>query len=760
MKKKLLFIIIVSLNSYVGYAQYTFSGTITNAKKETLPGVQIILSIKDSLSAATMTDENGKFVFSKLHKGEYKMQVAYPGYITLEQSFHLIQNQKSSLTLMHDLNVNMEAIEVVANRNDRVKRTAAGQIFYLSEKAKNSGDPYRALKEVPRLTSNEALQKITMEDGTSPLILINGNRINSGVAPIDPKEIEFVEIMDVVSARYLRTGTKHIINIKLKEKTAPYSFFQLMTRHDVPLREGTGAVYFEIGNPHFSLYGRAAGGYLHNDKSEVNGWQRDKGYYKQNTGANEKNNHNQLGELLFKWRMGTKDYMIAQIYGKQQLNKANSWGNGIYTTDENQEYDFTTATRDDSYILTGSLYHKHRFTPRSVLETTLSYNQNGNKDKNERNENYIENSYQSFYKYRNKRNSGNLNLDYSLDFKNGNSLNIGNETNYTNDRIHEITQEYPIFHHREWSEYLYSAFSGKIKRLSYMVSIGAEGIWLKAGNASNQYFKPRAALGGSYAFNDNHSIELNYTLTNQPPEIGQLNPYNTSTDSLELIKGNPDLFPIQNHRMEASYTFNKAGWYLSPSISYNIYTDMIEPYGYTDSGIYIQSYRNTGSFKTLSAGGTLSYRINKIGNISVYAAHNVDYFSGAEARKSFSYGGNAMFTHKKWTLNIDVSHRNYLFTAISRTRQKTPEYSLFQIIYNFTKDFYISTAMQYFIGTSATEVSTHSGTYQSFVSKRMTSQSTRPWILLRYTFRKNTKQKIGIGNVVKSKEQGISLQKE
>ncbi len=759
MKTKLLFIITILLKSYTGYAQYTFSGTITNAKKEVLPGVQIILSIQDSLSAATMTDENGTFVFSKLHKGEYTIQAAFPGYITLEQPLNLSHNQNSSLTLIHDMNVNLEAVEVVANRNDRVKRTATGQIFYLSEKAKNSGDPYRALKEIPRLTSNEALQKITMEDGTSPLILINGNRINSGVAPIDPKEIESVEVMDVVSARYLRTGTKHIINIKLKEKTAPYSFFQLMTRHDVPLREGMGAIYFEVGNPRFSLYGRAAGGYLHNDKSEVNGWQKDEGYYKQNTATNKKNNNDQLGELLFKWRMGTKDYMIAQIYGRQQLDKANSWGNGIYTTDENQDYDFNTATRDNSYILTGSLYHKHSFTPRSILETTFSYNQNGNQDSSERNENYMESSYQSFYKYRNKRNSGSLNLDYSLDFRNGNSLNIGNETNYTNDRIHEITQEYPIFHHREWGEYLYSAFSGKIRKVSYMISIGAEGIWLKAGNASNQYFKPRAALSGSYAFNDHHSIELNYTLTNQAPEIGQLNPYNTSTDSLEVIKGKPDLLPIQNHRIDASYTFNKAGWYLTPSISYNIYTDMIEASGYTDNGIYIQSYQNTGRFKTLSAGGTLSYRINKIGSISVYAAHNVDYFSGAEAKKSFSYGGNTMFSHKKWTLNVDVSHRNYLFTAISRTKQKTPDYSLLQIIYNFTKDFYISAAIQYFIGTSQMEVSTHSSTYRSFVSRRMTDQSMRPWILLRYTFRKNSKQKIDIGNVVKSKEQGISLQK-
>lgn len=53
---------------------------------------------------------------------------------------------------------------------------------------------------------------------------------------------------------------------------------------------------------------------------------------------------------------------------------------------------------------------------------------------------------------------------------------------------------------------------------------------------------------------------------------------------------------------------------------------MIESSGHTDNGIYIQSYQNVGKFKTLSVGGTLSYRINKIGSISVYAAHSVDSF--------------------------------------------------------------------------------------------------------------------------------------
>ena len=74
-----------------------------------------------------------------------------------------------------------------------------------------------------------------LEDGAQPLILINGNRYNSGIATLDPREIESVEIIDVVKARYLKDGYQKILNIKLKKKTQPFIFLEGATRHDETL---------------------------------------------------------------------------------------------------------------------------------------------------------------------------------------------------------------------------------------------------------------------------------------------------------------------------------------------------------------------------------------------------------------------------------------------------------------------------------------------------------------------------------------------
>ena len=61
-------------------------------------------------------------------------------------------------------------------------------------------------------------------------------------------------------------------------------------------------------------------------------------------------------------------------------------------------------------------------------------------------------------------------------------------------------------------EYLYADYSQSIKRFSYMLSAGLEGIWLKAGEASNHYFKPRISLSGNYDFSDHLSTRLDTRL--------------------------------------------------------------------------------------------------------------------------------------------------------------------------------------------------------------------------------------------------------
>lgn len=738
-------------------AQYRFSGVIANEKDKRLEAVQVLLTAGDSLVAMTLTDAKGEFRIEALKNGEYEVHIHELGYSSIDEKLYIRKRDiKMDFTLLPEMTGELSEVQVTANRSEHVERTATGQIFYLSEEAKNSGNPYRALKEIPKLEVNEANQKISMANGSSVLILINGNKVNSGVNPIDPKEIESVEVVDVVSARYLKDGVRNILNIKLKKKASPYRFFEVMNRHDFRIRRGVGAVYFEVGNPQYSLYGRTAGEYIYNDDAETRSFQQNTGYQKAMNGIARNNQREQLAELQFRWLPTDKDYFVAHVYEQGKLQKDKTWGDGFLEKDTKENLDYASRSRDKSYIFTGTLFHKHSFTPDNTLETTFAYNKNQNKNRSTRQEIYPDWLYDNYYEYKNDRSSYNLAVDYSYIWNEVNSLNVGSETNFVNDRIHQISDHYPVFRHREWTEYLYAGFSSKVGNFYYMLSAGIEGLWLKAGEADNHYFKPRASVSGTYQFNDSHSLQFSYTLTNTPPSVHSLNPYNTSTDSLVITRGNPHLLPTQNHLWQTYYTFNKGGLYITPSIGYAIDTDVIDPYGYTENGIYISSYRNSSTYKEILAGCNMSYRWK---NFRAYGGvyEQVYYFDGLDAKKSFIGNFGARFTYKKFTFNTDCYYVSRAYTPVSTTRTYAPTYSLLQFTYNFTPLFYISVALENGMGMMRQAVTTESSGYRSYNFRRMKDQSFCPWVLIRYTFRKNVGRKIKENKLMESKEQGISL---
>lgn len=123
---------------------------------------------------------------------------------------------------MEEEAMELDEVAIIADRSQVVTRTANGQRFYLSEEAKKKRNPFQALQEVPALISDANTSSIKMANGSSPLILINGNVLNSGINPISPSDIESVEVINSVSARYLQEGVTSIVNIKLKQNVKPY----------------------------------------------------------------------------------------------------------------------------------------------------------------------------------------------------------------------------------------------------------------------------------------------------------------------------------------------------------------------------------------------------------------------------------------------------------------------------------------------------------------------------------------------------------
>ena len=97
---------------------------------------------------------------------------------------------------------------------------------------------------------------------------------------------------------------------------------------------------------------------------------------------------------------------------------------------------------------------------------------------------------------------------------------------------------------------------------------------------------------------------------------------------------------------------------------------------------------------------------------------------------------------------------------ISTTRYYRPTMVCAQVNYNFTPDFYIAFCLQDATGRLRSRTETANGSYNSVTHDRFMDRCLRPWVLVRYTFRKNPHRKIKLGNYfINNEEKGINIKK-
>ena len=739
------------------YAQYTFDGLLTS-KLENSPiefGCISLLKGGKVIQSYT-TKEDGNFSFSQLTNGAYHIHITTFGYEDVLDSIVINTDYTRNYELVEKA-INLDEVVVEGDRSEIVKRTANGQIFFLSKEAQKMRNPFEALQEIPLLVSDPNTSSIKLYNGTSPLILIDGLRVNSGIAPLDPSEIESIEIVNVTSARYLQEGIRSIVNVTLKRKPKPYLWVQAATRHEAPIGKGMGVGYFEVGNAQYSLYGRLIYNYTHHDDAESIIERKSSTYNQMYSSQSRNNEYYWLGDLTFKVKLNPKDYLAEYTYFKTTSNKMQETGKGIYDDGKAMDYLLRQFNREKSRIFTSTLYFKRNFQKKEDLEICLAYNYNINTNDAFRSDSYGANLYETNALFKNQRNSGNLNIDYEKVFDNESSLSIGNRTNFLYDKIHQTNLPTPMFKHRQLSEYLYASYSGQIKKIYYMTSMGMEGIWMKAGDTDNNYFRPKASASVTWSPNDNNSVQLGYSFSNTTPSVSNLNPYNTSTDSLLISKGNPFLTPQMNHNWNLSYSFNVGKLYLKPRINYQYINDLIESCGHTENGIYTSTFENSGHYSNLSAGLYANYKFKK-GNIYGGGGWAAEYFEEQSAKHIFYVSGGFSFrANKLFSFYGDTYYCPKDFSVISQSRYYHPSSANVQVNYNITPNFYIALCLQHFTGEYREKTTVNNGEYHSVSDIRYKDKNLRPWILLRYTIRKNPKNKIKLDNILESTEKGISI---
>ena len=741
------FICIFLLIPVSSFSQYCVHGKVVDDQGSSINGAQISLYRNGELATTTQSDSSGEYRTSKVPQGKYHVVASCLGFTSKEDSVTI--NQETLLNILLETKSIMLDDIVVKGSNSRV--TSKGHVFYLSKKAKESGNPFVALQEIPLLYSDPVNESVRSSDGQSMIVLIDGMRVNSGISPIDPSRIKSVEIIDVVGAKYMRQGVKRIMNIKLK-KTSLYTYAQLSSRADYPEKSWFAMPKFEIGNSSLSLYGDAYFGTGHSKQASSYSLATPM-LTKEYSGESRSKLTDYDYSLMSKWRITGKDYLAAYIQGNASKETNRNVSHG-----EQNEHSITRNNTSDysSHLFSATTYYKHLFSDDEEMEAYAVYSDNHADNTNSLEENAHETGGVNTQKYINDRKLMTLTLDYSKDFDNGGSLNLGNETQYSYDRIENSGIESYTFRHHRLNEFVFAGYSGTLARkLTYDATAGMEYVSMKSDSVSHHYFRPRLSIGMYYNLTSSLSTRVSYSYSNTPPSVAMLSPHNTSADTLLVSHGNPFLMPSKTHSFDWNASYFKGGLGLSTSVSYALSSDVAEPIHLAeDNGVLLTTYGNMGHFRSLQLKYDLSWRVKGFFFLT-NMAYNIGYYTTVGAKKNVT---GMLLLSKKWgkfEARTIFSYQNRINTEFSVTKNYNPESNL-TLSYSFTPDLLLSIGCTSFIGNPRSKTTISTGAYRSV--KHLTKKTFTPWILFRWSMRKNDKKKIELeNNIMRDHEERIKL---
>jgi hypothetical protein len=696
-------------------AQHRLAGRVVSNGGRPVEAV-VSLYAGDSLAGATVADKKGEFAFAGLENEVYFLTVLDPDFQPVTDSLRISADVNRLYTLFPLATINLEEVTVTADRSAVVQQTATGSVFRLSAMAKNKNDVFGALTEIPELIITPE-RSITLSSGATPLILVNGIRAPNGISNIDPKDIESVEVIQVPSARYLGE-TEAVLNIKVSRKQYAYYQANLLTRQPLSGLFGYSNAGLETGSARYMVYATGEHFYFHNDESRITSLQTNANYRKslEATGHYNAGQYNVAlgGDYIF----SDKDYLSYTLTYLSNPSRTDREGNGWYTAGNGAASPFRLSNYSDNtyYVNTYNVYHAHTFADRSKLESTFRFNLNGNRTSGERIEEYEDREdYRYLYDYDNFRYSSSLDVNYSFRINN-HASNIGSRTNFRKDRIGLIAS--PVFHYREWKEYLYADFSGSLSpSISYMLSAGMDAILNHSAQASNNYFTWASSAALMYRPAPGNSMRLSYQKTNSAPDIRYLNPYNTSSDTLSRIVGNPYLLPLQRHQFLYEYTFNKRGFYLAPRLRYALVHDNVLPTGSNTGDVYTQTYVNSDRFGEADGQLTLRYSNNKWGSLGGSLGYRHTYYADVD-RGSFYTSVNGDAYYRNVWVNLYLTWQRYNYTPIYVSKNFTPECEL-TMGWSLSSAVTLQGGLRYLLGMIGSESTTENAGYYSHSRQEM-----------------------------------------
>lgn len=643
------FILLLVLSQGISFAQQNHAERIIvkgvvldSMTNETIPYATIKISDKlnpDKIEKAVPSGQDGKFQFTMSKKGDFVMLVEFMGKESARKEFSIKEGRTVDLGKIL-LKENSQILnEVTVSAQKPLVKVDLDKIIYNTEDdpEANTSTALDILKKVPMVTvdgeDNIQLRgsseyKIYMNGKPSSMITSNPTDV---LKSMPASSIKNIEVITDPGAKYDAEGLAGIINIITQRQTSMVGYTARVNSR-VDHRGGfglgghltvkSGKLGF-TGNYNYYDYKNPKGDasvYRYSKNDDVN-------TYLHRDGTTKFNGHGQFGSGEISYEIDSLNLVNVGFDSYSGKSRQRSF---MHTLMENRlndkEFEYEQSTIGEYTYGSTSVNVDYQRASGKVKDRLLTVSYKFNFSPNDWNS---DNDIKNIFKFEDGRSNSQysdgdmkehtIQIDYVTPFAKIHTLEVGgkyiNRNNKSNSgyRIldnsgnwEQIARPWDRFKHVQDIFAAYLGYNVRVKKWGFKAGARYEATGLEAkyqvkpeNNFDKDYSNLVPSATVSYQLKPMQTIRAGYNMRILRPGIRQLNPFPNTTDTLNVIEGNPKLDAVKSHSLNLNYSYFNPKFNFNANLTYDFSDNNIERVTRVEGEVVRRTYENVAQSKRL-----------------------------------------------------------------------------------------------------------------------------------------------------------------
>ena len=589
-------------------AQHIVKGIVKNSKEKTIIGAAVVIKSKtDTLCyKGGTTDSEGQFTIEGLKSGDYGLEISFLGYSNHYQDLKLDKSTDLGIIHLQESSIDLEG--VVVKGHTRIEKAEKSILIPTALEKKHSINGFDLLStmQIPELDVSSDSKSISTVTGGEVVVCIDGMEVlQEEMKTLLSKNIQKIEYVRSPSGKY--AGKAGLINIITKPKDFGGNVY-VSAKQGFIYKNGDYTAFTDFTKNKWSFSLTASGD-----------WSRYSSY-------TEGNEH-------FTFLDGKE--LSRNTTNKSSLYKDNNQAIRLKVTSAGDNYKFNSyislnrQEQPGNEVIQNTYYtgfiesqaEKNKNSSGRNLSPSFYANYSVDLPHNQSlgitgAASFGKNKYSSLY---------NENNQVILSMVNEDNYGISADAMYAKSFKNNMRFAVTLSHDHMTYKDVYSGSSKGTQRLStdvsqgllefshsgtkyyYYVSAGLANSHIVLNGKAYNYSNPVAFYGGNYAFNSNHSLNLNGYFVHTLFDPSNKNSMTVPVSFFESVQGNPEAEPLKAFGNIVSYNGQFGNFTFNASFNGYMYFDnMVHKY-YADNDIIYNTMVNDGTFYGNMLTATLTY---------------------------------------------------------------------------------------------------------------------------------------------------------